>query len=255
MIFHQLPFNLMLNEKPVEMLKRALREEFLSSYAAVASEYYDENCHPTCRNFRDASRAFVQASLDGHSLRGLTLEVGAGQSLLGELSEFAGLRPERLLLLDSSIEMLSHSQRFEGMAHLVVSDACRLPFADKSISLIVAALADPFNVEAFWLEVARCLRIGGRCLFTTPSYEWASSFRLSSRNEQEGAAYFELKNGQRLYLPSIVKSPIEQEKMIHDVGLEVSKVSNLTVDMISGPHSKKIQDCESVVTGYIAVSR
>ncbi len=239
----------------VEMLKRVATEKFLSPYAAVASEYYDENYHPTCHNFRDASRTFLRTSLGVHPVSGLTLEVGAGQSLLGELVEFADLRFERLVLLDRSIEMLSHSQRFSAIAHLVVSDACQLPFKDRSISLIVAALADPYNVEAFWFEVARCLKKGGRCLFTIPSYEWASSFRRSSITEREDAAYFELRNGQRVYLPSIIKSRIDQESMIRGAGLEVSKVSNLAKDMISLPHSKKIQNCDSVVTGYIAVMR
>jgi SAM-dependent methyltransferase len=238
----------------VDMLKRPTTE-LLSPYAAVAAEYYDEVFHPTCRNFRDASKMFVRASLGAHPLSGLTLEVGAGQSLLGELVDGASLEIERLLLLDRSIEMLSYSRRYAGFSDLVVSDVCQLPFREKSISLIVAALGDPYNVDAFWLEVARCLTTGGRCLFTTPSYEWASSFRPSSANERHGAAYFELKNGERLYLPSVVKPRVDQEAMIRKAGMEVLEVSNLRRDMISPPHSRKILNCENVVTGYVVAPR
>jgi hypothetical protein len=41
--------------------------------------------------------------------------------------------------------------------------------------------------------------------------------------------------------------------MIHDAGLEVSKVSDLTIDMVLPPYSSKIRDCGSVVTGYAAM--
>ncbi|KRR01651.1 class I SAM-dependent methyltransferase [Bradyrhizobium valentinum] len=239
----------------IQTLRKLDAKGRLSQYAAVAAEYYDANRHPTCRNFRDASRLFLQTSLDCNYLDGLTLEVGAGQSLVAELAECNYVHFERAVLLDRSIEMLSYSRKFAKIANLVVGDGRRLPFADSSISLIVAALGDPYNVEAFWREVSRCLDKGGRCLFTTPSYSWAQSFRLPSRTEREGAAYFELADGQQLYLPSFVRSPAQQEQIIQQAGLEISNVSNLTVDMIPLPLSRKIQNCDSVVTGYVAIKR
>jgi SAM-dependent methyltransferase len=233
-------------------LHKPATEDRLWQYGAVAAEYYDVDRHPTCRNFRDATKAFLQASLDGSYVDGITLEVGAGQSLLAEC---ANLHFKHIVLLDHSIEMLSYSRRFANVARLLVGDACNLPIADTSVSLIVASLGDPYNVEAFWYEVARCLRKGGQCLFTVPSYSWARSFRQSSKIERDDAAYFELRDGQRLYLPSFVRPPAEQENLIRQSGLEISKVSNLTANMIPPPLSKKIQNCESIVTGYVAVKR
>lgn len=237
------------------MLESPTAKDVLAPYATVAAEYYDESRHPTCRNFRDASRVFLETSLAAVALRGVTLEVGAGYSLLGELAETSRLEFEQLLLLDSSVEMLSYSRRFSSSAKIVVGDARELPFADATVSLLVASLADPYNVESFWREAARCLRKGGQCIFTTPSYDWATSFRPSSENERQDAAYFELRSGQRLYLPSVIKPEAEQRKMIFDAGMEVLEVTSLRTDVIPPPYSGKIFGCDSVVTGYIAVLR
>jgi ubiquinone/menaquinone biosynthesis C-methylase UbiE len=218
------------------------------SYASVAPEYYDAQRHPTCRNFRDASRHFLRDALCCLRWSGLALEVGAGDSLLGELAPNTF---DKLILLDKSEDMLCYSRRFNDVANLVVGDALSLPFASNTFSLIVASLGDPFNVPKFWSEVRRTLKAEAYCIFTTPSYDWASSFRERSPAEQNGAALFELSNGEHLYLPSSVEPEPSQLEMMKDAGLSLIKKNNFGSDSIPGPHSTKILGCSNVVTGYL----
>jgi hypothetical protein len=220
----------------------------LNSYSRVASEYYDAELHPTCRNFRDASRFFLRAALLNLPRKGWAVEIGAGDSLAGELGQTTF---EKLVLLDSSEEMLSYSKKFQDFASLVIGNALALPFSDSSISLIVASLADPFNVCEFWNEVYRTLKVGAHCIFTSPSHEWASSFRQNSTGEHEGAALFQLANGEHVYLPSLVQPQDSQIEMIRQAGLRLVAKKNITADAIPKPHSSKIAGCNVVVSGFV----
>jgi ubiquinone/menaquinone biosynthesis C-methylase UbiE len=226
--------------------------ESLAPYSRVAAEYYDEARHPTCRNFRDASRFYLQRALLKTPVVETCLEVGAGQSLVADLVKLGVIRTEHLFLLDSSIEMRSYSKPFTDIADLVVGDACRLPFGNETISLIAASLADPFNVDTFWHETVRCLKTGGLCIVTIPSYEWASSFRSSSEDEFQGKAFFELSDGQRLYLPSNIQSEFAQKEMIAAAGLRIIDIRHLSAKEVPAPHSRKIFGCANIVTGYTA---
>jgi SAM-dependent methyltransferase len=219
----------------------------LQSYSSVAAEYYDAQRHPTCRNFRDASRSLLQEALGVIPRSGSALEVGAGDALLGELApnEF-----DRLILLDKSEEMISYSRKFSQIAELVVGDALALPFESNTFSLIVASLADPFNEPRFWNEIQLTLKFGAYCVFTTPSYDWASSFRMRSAEEQRGAALFHTRRGERIYLPSFVEPEAAQRRTIESAGLRLLQTKSIGATDIPEPHSSKIVGCDSVVSGY-----
>lgn len=218
------------------------------SYNSVAAEYYNAELHPTCRNFRDASRSFLHEALSSLPRRGWAIEVGAGDSLAGELGPAAF---ERLILLDKSEAMLSYSRKYRLFADLMIGDALALPFADNSISLIIASLADPFNVAQFWSEVQRTLKIGAHCIFTSPSYEWASSFRKQSIGEQEGAALFQLRSGEYVHLPSLVQPEESQIEMMRQAGLVLVSTNSIAADAIPQPHSPKITGCKVIVSGFV----
>lgn len=233
----------------------AFKKPLLNTYSAVATEYYDAKIHPTCQNFRDGSRAFLATSLDKVDRAGITLEVGAGNALLGELSKGNRIQFEQMILLDSSREMLAYSKQYEHMAQLIVGDALSLPFSARSVSLMVASLADPFNIPLFWQEAHRSLKTGGRFIFTVPSYEWASSFRRISEHEFADTAFFQLRSGERIYLPSLVKPEAEQASMMSSFGFRVVKTSGIAVDAIPLPHSPKIMGFKNILTGYIVEAR
>ncbi|ACF01507.1 Methyltransferase type 11 [Rhodopseudomonas palustris TIE-1] len=220
----------------------------LDTYSRVASEYYDAQLHPTCRNFRDASKSFLRKALAGVARGGWMVEVGAGDSLVCELGHTAF---GKLVLLDKSDSMLSYSAKYRHLASLVVGDALALPFLNNSISVMVASLADPFNVPEFWSEVRRALRVGGWCIFTSPSYEWARSFRLESTDELQGAALFQLRSGERVHLPSLVWPEDAQVEMIRRAGLTVVSTNAVGIDALPTPLSPKILGCKIVVTGFV----
>jgi SAM-dependent methyltransferase len=184
------------------------------SYVSVASEYYDARRHPTCANFRAASAVYIRRALDKIPGNRTVVDVGAGRSLVAELLIEKGRSVSGLILLDGSIQMLAHSVEFvRSGAQAVIGDASGLPLLSASISVIIASLGDPFNTQEFWDEAARCLMPGGACIFTSPSYEWAQSFRNASVKEREGFAFFELINGNSAYVPSLVRS------MPHQIGM------------------------------------
>lgn len=217
------------------------------SYSSVAAEYYDADRHPTCRNFRDASRSFLRDAVGATLRAGSALEVGAGAALLPELAPNGF---DRLVLLDKSEAMISYSRKFNQIANLVVGDALALPFGDNTFSLIVASLADPFNDIRFWNEVCRILRSGAYCMFTTPSYEWASFYRRRSVQEYQDAAFFQLASGEHLHLPSLIQPEIIQREMISRAGLVLVETRSISFTAIPEPHSPKILGCEKIVTGY-----
>ena len=230
----------------------ALIKPTFKPYSVVAAEYYDAKRHPTCRNFRDASKIFLESILAGSDRGGVTVEVGAGDALVGEITEAGRMPFESLILLDSSSDMLAYSKRYRRMAKLIVGDARSLPFTSHEVSLIVASLTDPFNCPLFWEEARRSLKFGGRIVFTIPSHDWASSFRFTSEHECNDAALFQLASGEFAYVPSFIRSETEQISMLSSIGLRVLRVSHITADAIPLPHSAKIRGSKNIVTGYIA---
>ena len=177
----------------------------VTGYRQIASEYYDPTAHPTCKNFRDASCLFLTKNLPEMQLIRTAVDVGAGSSLLAEVLSTKSITLSRLVILDRCLEMLQHSRAYLATgALLLIADAKALPIDSSAADLVVASLGDAFNVDSFWAEVARCLRRGGRCLFTTPSLEWAQAFRTLATNEKDDFAFFELRDGRGIYVPSII---------------------------------------------------
>lgn len=223
-------------------------------YESLALEYYDEQRHPTCSNFRWASKAFIQDWIEGldHHLR--VLEVGAGKSLLAELllPAWGGLR--HLVALDSSERMLRHSQAFSRWSvRLILGDCCAVPFRDETFDIIAAVLGDAYNGKAFWYEAHRLLRPNGIALFTSPSFEWAAAFRS---RELMYRAEFLLRNGQILPVPSRIYPRDQQIELIESSGLLVKEVTDIPISGLqSQALSPKLLPWRGpqapVVTGYV----
>jgi SAM-dependent methyltransferase len=230
-----------------------------TSYEQLASEYYDAERHPTCANFREASAIILREWLRRLlPPQGLVCEVGAGKSLAAELldeQEPSALR--RLLITDASPSMLGYSREWESKgARLTLCESSDLPVADGEVALLVSSLGDPYNEPAFWNEAWRALTPGGLALFTTPSYEWASSFRTSADGEKELAAAFDLFGDGRVFVPSWIYPDDEQRKLIESCGLSVEEAtevrrSALTSRKISPKLLLEDVPDVSVVTGYL----
>jgi hypothetical protein len=229
----------------------------IKAYDAVAHEYYDSALHPTCWNFREASAKLIQTLVSKHKVgEGVVCDVGAGDSVIAELGKKHGISFERLILVDSSVQMLRYSKRFSGSTiSFVVSDARALPFHAGSIRWMISSLGDPYNDLEFWKQVTTVLSAEGYCYFTTPSYEWASSFREGSGSERANYAMFDLRSSKRVYMPSNVLPSDDQIGLIQDQGLIVEEVRHVTVGMLSSPLSPKLTVAEQIaapiVTGYL----
>jgi 2-polyprenyl-3-methyl-5-hydroxy-6-metoxy-1,4-benzoquinol methylase len=194
------------------------------SYDCVAEEYYDSERHPTCDNFGELSERFIVPRLchDAESRKQMILEVGAGRSIVARFMAEAGRSLNQLVLLDCSSAMLLYSQQWERQgAKLLVADARSTKLATASFHIIVASLGDPYNCPSFWREVARLLQPDGICLFTSPTFDWASRFRNRESFEH---AEFLLRGGNVVKVSSIVP-PLEQQlEMISRAGLTVREV-------------------------------
>ena len=183
-------------------------------------------------------------------------DVGAGDSVLAEVLAARGVSLEGTTALDESPSMLAHSQKWTSRGlRLVVGDAESIPAEDGSASLVVASLGDPYNTDEWWAEAARVLAPGGVCLFTTPTHEWAESFRDGATRD---VAEFELADGRKILVPSLVRSPEEQVRQIEQAGLRVDAVGQVTRDDLGRhPPSPKLDvladDDAPVVRGYRVV--
>jgi SAM-dependent methyltransferase len=220
----------------------ARTEPHSAPYDRVAGEYYDVTRHPTSANFRQATILVMRKwllALGGWD--GWTAEIGSGKSILAEvLDPSQGL--SRLVLLDSSAKMLRYSldSRKRG-ARLVQGSAEAIPFPSGSLRRLVAPLGDPYNSSEFWAEVRRVLSPGGEALFTTPSYEWASTFRGTLAMSDLAEAEFTLRNGELVNMPSCVLPPEEQVEMITCAGLVVERREETQLRALSvGPISQKL---------------
>lgn len=227
-----------------------------TSYDDVAAEYYDRTRHPTCDNFRDASRILAISFLElhGKDAQAEFCDIGAGRSLLAELIPQTG-RLDHLCLIDKSGFMLEYSTDWKWRgARVIVGDATKsIPLNSASIDVALASLGDPYNISGFWRELHRILRPGGYALFTTPSFEWASAFRGQAA---AAIAEFELADGRALSLPSYVYEPSVQVGLISESGLLVDSVIQVAVSALKTPHlSPKLalllDTNGSVVTGFV----
>jgi SAM-dependent methyltransferase len=223
-----------------------------ASYSVLASEYYDFDRHPTCAAFRAASAELV-AELVPDVPAALSIEVGAGDSLLAREIERRGHQLTGLLLTDESPEMLRYSSRtaYRG-ARLVIAQAHELPVESNSIRLLVGSLADPYDDERFWGEIARVLDPQGVALVTVPSWEWAQRFRDGTGDAAQ-VAVFELASGERIEVPSLVRPATEEIALIEGAGLRVLDhrlVPRAAVEQ-RAPKLDILQAEEPVVVGYL----
>ncbi len=229
------------------------------TYEQVAGEYYDARLHPTCANFREASALALAPWLrDAIDRRAVVAEVGAGRSLAAEQFAAGQLSLSKLFLIDSSPKMLSHSSSWRARgAQLIVSDAERLPFAPETFDLVVASLGDSYNGLAFWREAHRILKPAGRVVFTTPSYEWAATFRGANAGRTEfGRAEFVLANGRRVVVPSSILPERQQRRLIERAGLVVDEVGDVRLPALSDtPISPKLlaSPADPVLRAYRAI--
>jgi SAM-dependent methyltransferase len=228
----------------------------ITSYDDVASEYYDSNRHPTCANFSELSQAFLAPRVLSWVLQDANiLEVGSGRSSVAPLLSERNQLMNRLTLLDQSPGMLAHSQEWGRKgARMIIANACRTELPTATFDLIVAALGDPYNCMGFWREVARLLKRGGICLFTTPAPEWATRFR---QPDSPSHAEFVIADGTRLLVPSYILPLDQQVRMITDAGLLVIEVGSLNAERLSGIHSPKLLLDEAttslpIVRGFVA---
>jgi SAM-dependent methyltransferase len=226
------------------------------TYTDLAPEYYDQERHPTCANFRQASAILLETWLGSiPENTGLIVEVGAGDSLVAELLVARSRRVE-LFLTDESRAMLSYSDKWVAYgAKLVVASATDLPLEDASASLVVACLGDPFNTPPYWSEAARVLRPGGIAFYTTPSFEWSRALRDGISNDW---SLFELKDGRLIRVPSAIYPTQEQCAVIRASGLCVQFWAQVPLSALYGkPISPKLNVVKSestpIVTGYFVL--
>jgi SAM-dependent methyltransferase len=200
-----------------------------ASYAVLAAEYYDPNLHPTCASFRAASRTLLEQLIDLAAVDGGAIcEVGAGSSLLAPLLADHHFPLGALLITDDSVEMLSHSQEWERAgATLNVASAYDLPVADGSLELVMASLADPYDIDELWQELRRVLAPNGRIVLTTPAWELIA-------------------------VPSYVRPPAEEATMIESHALRVERTAVVTLGELENPAPKLgvVEDTDPVLRAY-----
>lgn len=234
-------------------MTEAQTETVVSSYDELAAEYYDSARHPTCANFRQASQTLLQR-LTPDLPAERSCEVGAGDSLLAALLASRQRCVSGLLLTDACAGMLQYSRRWQQCgAKLAVAPAAKLPLPDRSLLLLVASLADPYDNDAFWLEVARVLAPGGQCLLTAPSWDWGRRFR--SIGQPLELAQFELADGRTVAVRSYLRPPPRQRDLIEGHGLRVLHEEGIVLEAIPAPVSRKLlvlNADDPVVTAYLA---
>ena len=224
-----------------------------AEYSELAGEYYDSNRHPTCANFRQASRLVLARWRVLLGSGSLVCEVGSGCSLLRETlaGETAG---PALLLTDRSAGMLAYSSSSpRGSAvFLAGADARSLPLRDGSADALVSVLGDAYNETAFWREAARVVRPSGFVVFISPSYEWVTSFRGDVFPD---VAEFELGDGQLVAVESLICSQAEQVALMAEAGLCVIEIVGVPRWQVEEPVSPKLLGIPPdypIVSGYLA---
>ena len=221
----------------------------VGSYEDVALEYYDARLHPTCADFRAASRLFLEKLFREQNPGGRIADIGCGRSLL---SEFVS---DHLVLVDGSPRMLAQNL---GVAEKRLANLEKSSFAQSEFDWIFAILADPFNSKAAWANISSALKRGGRCVFIVPSYQWVSKFRSSVEDERTGFARFLRENDAPIFLPSMVYPPQQQAALIESVGMRVTSFQQVfarELQQISSPKiSGVLASDDALLDVYCAVN-
>jgi SAM-dependent methyltransferase len=226
------------------------------AYSALAEEYYDVERHPTCAAFRAGSARLLGELVPDVEAAG-GVEIGAGDSLLARTLQDRGRSLDGLLVTDDSPEMLEHSRWSEsGGAELVVAPCHALPVDDGSAMVLVASLADPYDDERLWAEARRVLAPGAVGVVTAPSWEWSSRFRREADDDPD-VAVFVLADGRRVEVPSLVRSPERETKLIEAAGLRVVERRSVTraqLAPVAAPKLGVLGENEPVVVAYVVAA-
>lgn len=201
------------------------------SYSQVALEYYDELLHPTCADFRDACRIYLDKFFAVNKPSGRIADIGCGQSLVAEF------QTDGLCLIDESMEMIS--QNVPGIEQRILNIESE-SFGDNEFDFIFAILGDPYNSKNSWLNITEALKFGGQCIFIVPSFDWAKKFRLGDKNEKPNFARFITSNGEAIFLHSSIVPPDVQRQIIEEVGLSLVAVDHVLVGDLAYVRSPKI---------------
>jgi SAM-dependent methyltransferase len=239
-----------------------MTSESLGTYEELAEEYYDASRHPTCANFRQASAVLLRKwSSNLPSELGSSCEIGPGRSLLAEFRTLGKFSTRALLLVDSSPSMLEHSRFYSGYGQRgIIGAATALPVKDDSVEFVASFLGDPYNVPEFWREVYRVLKVGGKFVFTTPSYEWASAFRAGLGAEEKASAEFLLSNGRKVFVPSFILPEKKQRELIASANFQILDFAGVRASDLGHQRlSPKLMVNNTkelvVVTGYLCEKR
>ncbi len=210
-------------------------------YSKVGQEYYDAERHPTCAAFGEASFALLKQSVPPEfgSSGQIISDIGAGQSVVAQLLGNRIDRVKALYLIDNSPEMLGYSKKlhFSNVVRCITS-ASEIDSLGVHFDFVVGGLGDPYNDVGFWKAVSRSLCDDGVCFYTTPSFEWASTYRSTNLSETPDSALFELRDGQRVHLPSFIFNESEQTKLMNSFGLAVQHIEHFKVSSLSSVPKK-----------------
>jgi SAM-dependent methyltransferase len=230
---------------------RAAKDVSATAYEPLAHEYYDNERHPTCNAFRHANELLLMDSLvPAMSPGSVLLEIGAGQSLMGEVGP--SLEGITRIVSDASRGMLGPKAPHERS---VVCDARKLAFRDRSVDILAALLGDPYNTPSFWAEVRRVLRPQGIAIFTTPSWEWAVRYR-SAAGESISEAVFRTDLGQLVSVPSFIFPSRKQAALLSSQGLVVDRIAEVSLSRMLQPYrtsklTNYLDNYAPVVVGYM----
>jgi hypothetical protein len=205
----------------------------VESYNKVAAEYYDERLHPTCADFRAASRVLLTRLFETAHPNGRIADIGCGCSVVAEFTT------DHLVLIDHSPEMLAHNIR---KCETRVVDVEAEPFGWSEFDWVFAILADPFNSPATWRHIARSMKAQATCVFVVPSCVWSNKFRFGHPAERPGYARFVIGSGESIYLRSSIFRAAEQRALIERAGLSVIGVDQVLVRELPVVRSSKISD-------------
>ncbi len=215
----------------------------IDDYSRVASEYYDPSLHPTCSNFREigllALRKHYREIFQSLGSRNpVFVETGAGKSTAAEFLDELDFPIKNLIIQDKSAEMLSYSKRWQNqIAHAFISDARKMPLENASSDIVFSFLLDPYDTPELISEVYRILKDGAQWVFTTPSYDWSKQFRDPS---YQSVAEFVSRSGEKHYLPSYLKNPLERLYSMEREGFHLTAYEIFGTNSLKGKVSEKL---------------
>jgi SAM-dependent methyltransferase len=219
----------------------------------LASHYYDPALHPTCAALRAGGLEIMRSLLDEKTSPDVAVELGAGRAIAPELLT----NWNQIILMDSSPEMLMHSQQFSNEnVTMLIADSAATGLNDGVADLVLSSLGDPYNSPALWMEIARILKPGGQAIFTTPSPQWASQFRTVGQDSPDDTSEFLLPDRTKVSVPSIIYSEADQVRIIEESGLTIVRVFGRKCKDVAAaaaaPKLAAVNPDQPYVLGYLA---